>query len=310
MIFSQAFSPRRIDTSGVAVPRGRGQCDLTINQEEAWITTPNYPENYEDNTQCIYSIKKYSTDVCEVEFTFDDFNLEDSRPNCDNDYFDPGNGNKMCGSLISDLKIRVSFDSNQNYLTAIFKSNHRRTRKGFMAKVRQVRNSCNGVFRSSNLPPIDTNYPDLSVRNTIDYHPKSSLCDALITGSKGYIQSPRFPGPYGPNSVCIYTLQRPRSDVCRVELRMRRFEVAQKSTRDQPCSDYLELPDRRKLCGKLNDRITIEYSKYSDNLVLMFKSGYGSSAPGFDIDIVQIPNSCYSTTTRSVYLFLIFKTIR
>lgn len=304
LMFSQAFAPRRIDTSGIALPRGRGQCDQNINQEEAWITSPNYPENYEDNTQCMYSIKKVSQDVCEVEFTFDDFNLEDSRPNCESDYFDPGNGNKMCGSLVSDLKIRIPFENDQNYVTAIFKSNHRRTRKGFMVKVRQIRNSCNGVFRSNNYPTtsIQENYPDLSVRNAIDYHPKSSQCDALITGLKGYIQSPRYPGPYGPNSVCIYTIQRPNSDVCRVELRIRRFDIAQKaSSRDQPCSDYLELPDRRRLCGKLNDKITIDYSKFSDNIVLMFKSSYGSSAPGFDIDVVQIPNSCFASQRGKVF---------
>ena len=304
-IFSQEYSGARGRSGDPSPPnvllsRGRGQCDVTVNQEVTWISSPNYPENYDDNTACLYSIRRYKEDVCEIEVTFDDFNLQDTRPTCEADYFDPGNGNKMCGTLVPGLKIRVAFPSDATYMTASFKSDFRRTSKGFMAKIRQVRNSCKGgVYRTNsvaNYPLDESSYPDVSIRNSVDFHPKSSACDALITGSKGYIQSPRFPAPYGPNSVCIYTIQRASSDVCKVELKMRRFDVATKSTRrDGLCGDYLELPDRRRLCGKLNDRITLDFSKYSDNVVLMFKSDFGSSAGGFDIDVLQVPNSCYSS---------------
>lgn len=303
-MFSQEYTGRsgEVTPPHVTLSRGRGQCDVTINQEITWISSPNYPENYDDNTGCLYNIQRYKGDVCEIEYTFDDFNLQDTRPTCDSDHFDPGNGNKMCGTLVPGLKIRVTFPSDVTYITASFKSDYRRTRKGFLIKIRQIRNSCkDGIYRTTNnnvinTPYEDTNYPDVSIRNTIDFHPKSSSCDQLITSNKGYIQSPRFPAPYGPNSVCIYTIQRANADVCKVELKMRRFDVSTKSTRrDGACIDYLELPDRRKLCGKLNDRMTLDFSKYSDNIVLMFKSDFGSSAGGFDIDVIQVPNSCYSS---------------
>ena len=80
-----------------------GVCDQTISQASGWFYSPNYPANYNDNSVCILTIEKSSADVCQVEITFEDFDLEDSRPACDNDFLDFGDGDRICGSLIPDF---------------------------------------------------------------------------------------------------------------------------------------------------------------------------------------------------------------
>jgi hypothetical protein len=80
-----------------------GHCDQTISTDSAWISSPNYPLDYDANTICVYTILKHD-DVCQLEFTFEDFDLEDSRPSCQEDYLELGSGNRICGSLIPDFK--------------------------------------------------------------------------------------------------------------------------------------------------------------------------------------------------------------
>lgn len=110
-------------------PRPRGGysgCDELISQETAWFASPKYPLNYESNTNCVYTIEKYSLDVCQIEFTFEDFDLEDSLPSCDADYLELGDGSRLCGALISDF--RREYDEKEKSSlyqgSAIFSSRH------------------------------------------------------------------------------------------------------------------------------------------------------------------------------------------
>lgn len=158
-----------------------------------------------------------------------------------------------------------------------------------MGKIRQIRNSCDGgIYRSGPLPPGAG--VDPTTRGITPYAHRTGFCDAIITGYSGTIKSPEYPLNYGPNTVCAYTIKRPSADVCKVELILRRFDV--KGATREECTDYLELPDRRKICGIRQDILSLEYSRHSDFMVIMFRSGYGSTAPGFDIDVRQIPASC------------------
>jgi len=80
-----------------------GNCDQTISSETAWFFSPNYPLDYDPNTLCIFTIERAFDDVCQLEFMFEDFDLEDSRPSCTEDYLELGPGNRLCGSLIPDF---------------------------------------------------------------------------------------------------------------------------------------------------------------------------------------------------------------
>lgn len=98
--FSQQSSQSRSSNPG-------GYCDEIITTETAWISSPNYPLDYDANAICVYTIRTFD-DVCQLEFMFEDFDLEDSRPTCMEDYVELGSGNRLCGSLIPDFKREYS----------------------------------------------------------------------------------------------------------------------------------------------------------------------------------------------------------
>lgn len=73
-------------------------------KQQDFIYTPNYPNDYNDSVRCSYTIERYAPDVCEVELTFLDFDLEDtSAADCKNDYL-LLDGVRMCGILMPDTK--------------------------------------------------------------------------------------------------------------------------------------------------------------------------------------------------------------
>ena len=153
-----------------------------------------------------------------------------------------------------------------------------------MGRVKQIPDSCNGVYRTAQL------YPDRRFAAHV------GSCDALIAGPVGSIQSPDFPRPYTPNTVCAYTIKRSHPSVCRVELFLKSFDVRGRDVND--CIDYLETSDRRKLCGTRQQSVSLDFSNFSDFMVLMFRSTSGSTAAGFDIDVRQVMDSCSMPSTR------------
>ena len=271
---------------------GNSLCDTTIRKSEGWFYSPNYPSNYPDNSLCVTTVERSSSDVCEVEITFEDFDIEDSRPACLNDYLEFGLGDRICGSLIDGFKHKIAFLPGQPSLRITFKSNGKKNRKGFMGKIRQIDNSC-ASFRTSSLEASSSN-----IHDTWGAHVGS--CDQLITSYSGSIQSPGFPRPYTPNTVCAYTIKRASSDVCKIELNFRSLDIRGIDMND--CIDFIELPDRRKVCGmRQQQTIVLEFSKFSDYMVFMFRSASGAAtAAGFDIDVRQIPGSCGSSDSLSV----------
>ncbi|RWS26772.1 hypothetical protein B4U80_08014 [Leptotrombidium deliense] len=276
-----------ISIKGRYNPTSTKECGGLINTAEGWIFSPHYPANYENSISCTYIIERFSLDVCKVELHFIDFDLEDTQPNCDADYLDLGQGYRMCGIILPDTQKTIQFLPSQTSLQFKFRSNEDRNRKGFMARVKQIPNSCTGG-------PITPIYPNDSphVDNSINTFQHN--CDVYITGFGGTIRSPDFPRNYASNRLCLYVFKRPANNVCRVELTLNKFDVDRNLySGSTDCEgDYLELPDRTKLCGYRNDRRTIYYPTGSDYMVLTFKSDSVGGSAGFDIDVRQIPNSC------------------
>ena len=60
-------------------------CGGIIHSNEGTISSPNYPANYEANTECIWEINVHNG--YHVELTFDaHFDMEIQNPPCTNDY--------------------------------------------------------------------------------------------------------------------------------------------------------------------------------------------------------------------------------
>ncbi|RWS09000.1 cubilin-like protein [Dinothrombium tinctorium] len=268
-------------------PSSTKDCGGVINTAEGWIFSPNYPANYDDSISCSYIIKRFSPDVCKLTLHFIDFDIEDTSPNCDSDYLDLGQGYRMCGILISDTKKTITFPPFQTTIEFKFKSDAQHNRKGFMARVTQVPNSCKDGLQPTVRPPRPPT--DDSEINTFQ-----DSCDTFITGFGGAIRSPDYPNNYPTNKFCLYVFRRPNNGVCRVELTFNKFDIEHSlffgSTGCD--TDYLELPKGVKLCGAHYNRRPLFYPPGSDYMILTFKSDGTGTAPGFDIDVRQIPNSC------------------
>lgn len=80
-------------------------CDSIIDQPVQWLLSVNYPSLYDEHLNCKIQVNKFSDQVCKVELTFPDFNLEYSV-NCLNDYFLLNNGIRLCGVLAPDSKCK------------------------------------------------------------------------------------------------------------------------------------------------------------------------------------------------------------
>ncbi|XP_054153072.1 cubilin-like isoform X2 [Oppia nitens] len=275
---------------------------------EGWIYSPNFPSNYDNYLQCIYKIIKYSDDVCSIDLTLSEFDVEDT-PDCSADYLDMGNGStRMCGTYMTGTKKILTFGSNNNEIKFTFVTNRDITRKGFIGKIRQMRNSCPHYLMNKTTQPIVPYVPNVmhvseSVPQVIHRQPVylGSYCDIYIGEVIGDLRSPGFPYGYHSNQSCTYSIRRAASDICKVELIFNQFDI---NAGDSRCdSDYFELPDRNRLCGKVPVQHRVyPFSSSSNFQILKFVSDNQPDkyVTGFWIEVKQLRNSCDQKTSQNV----------
>lgn len=100
---------------------------------------------------------------------------------------------------------------NGNIIKITFKSNDNINRKGFMAKVKQLRNSCPAyaINRTpNNIPNVLhalESKPEVFHRQSIYL---GSYCDIYIGEVIGDLRSPGYPYGYHSNQSCVYSIRR------------------------------------------------------------------------------------------------------
>ena len=105
----------------------------------------------------------------------------------------------------------ISFPTNAQNIKITFKSNYNKNRKGFMAKVRQLRNSCPPyvINRISTPTPsqmhVSESIPEVFHRQPIYL---GSYCDIYIGEVVGDLRSPGYPYGYHSNQSCVYSIRR------------------------------------------------------------------------------------------------------
>ncbi|GFU46068.1 cubilin [Nephila pilipes] len=247
-------------------------CDALVRGQEGWIFTPNYPSDYDDHRTCDYVVQRLTPDTCRVEMTLNDFDLEESD-HCLNDYLDLRDGQQgvLCGALASGTKKQLQFRSGQYTMTLRFKTDKENTRKGFMIQLKQIPRSCGA-----------TNVPS------------PNACNQYIDTFTSSVTSPGYPNGYPSNLRCAFTIRRADSRICKVLLEIRLLDFGRHSA--GPCrGDYLEFPDLSRTCSGYPSRKIVDFLRGSDLLTFNFVSdGYGSGK-GFDIEILQVPDSCTSS---------------
>lgn len=263
-----------------------GACDATVDSAEGWILSPNYPSDYANFGTCKFTVRKLGSDVCALRLTLDDFELEESA-DCFNDYLLLPDGQKLCGSLPPDTVKTVSISRRHNSFTFIFSSNEAKTARGFMIRVEQVRDSCTDDLPDSPLFPTDSQPEDFTPLGRPQPQFGNGVCDLRLSGVSSLVRSPGYPRGYPANLRCRYTVIRLNRNVCRLQVLFRRFSLENSFG----CrKDYLEMPDRSRICGRYAGSRTYDFNQ--DSVNLYFTTDGFRTDSGFEIEIRQLQNSC------------------
>eukprot|EP00794_Sanderia_malayensis_P003246 gene3246-3727_t len=229
------------------------------------LTSPNYPNHYPVNTECVWTLNVPTGD--NVEFTFVDLDIE-SHSRCVWDYVELRDGGsvsspslgRFCGSSLPNIRRYVSSGSQ---LVIKLRSDTSITGRGFTASWKIG-------------------------------------CGKAYFSASGTILSPRFPSSYPPNRDCIYTIQIPERKQIQVDFNV--FGLASSSGCN---SDFLEIHDglnaSSALIGKYcGTRLPASFVSDGRNLYMRFKSDASTSGNGFRATYQTVGAACggslYGTT--------------
>ena len=89
-----------------------GECDGYFATPNGFLTSPSYPDNYPDNSDCVYAISQPTGNI--IVLTFHSMHIHDCA-NCD--YLEIRDGSSAASPLlgkISGNEIPAPFQSSQN----------------------------------------------------------------------------------------------------------------------------------------------------------------------------------------------------
>ncbi|XP_075684851.1 cubilin [Rhinoderma darwinii] len=193
-------------------------CDVTYTEATGVFTSPNYPNNYPTNRECVYTI---SVEVNkQITLNFSNFILERST-NCTKDYVEIRDGSFATSPLLGRFCLEgpPPIISHSNKLWVKFRSDSASTFSGFEAH----------------------------------WESATTGCGATLTALSGVFTSPNYPMPYYHNSECYWLLKSSAGNP--LEIAFQHFDL--ESPRNCN-SDYLAVYNGNstnsnmlaKLCGK------------------------------------------------------------
>ncbi|KAL5234243.1 hypothetical protein ACI65C_001653 [Semiaphis heraclei] len=157
-------------------------CGGVLQGQTITITSPNYPNNYNQNRNCAWSV--VLPDGENVYIRFNDIDLDSS---CDNNYVIIHDGpspespvlGKYCGNILPQNLVATS-----NELWIVFSSEKAKSnRKGFNLTLESTQNGCGNVYLSENGMISSQNYPNL--------YPNDEECEwtiGVLPGNKVSLQ--------------------------------------------------------------------------------------------------------------------------
>ncbi|XP_055948474.1 cubilin-like isoform X1 [Argiope bruennichi] len=251
-------------TTPVATPEAP-KCGGVYDSEEFSLKSPGFPNDYPNNSQCEYLVKKISPDICGLELKFAHFDVE-KGPDCSYDYLDIGH-KTICGQLPAGFTRMIPFENLEMKFT--FHSDKGTSRSGFAIKIRQ-RSDCGTTWK-----PVT---------------PPTRMCDHCLKENRGHLISPDYPMNYPSGLKCTYHLQRAKT-YCGLEIFFHDFQLQETPS----CSGdalIVEGEEEERLCGSvLKGKIRkIDFPIGDENeITLRFETDDQGSAPGFHAEYRQIP---------------------
>ncbi|XP_076315350.1 cubilin-like [Tachypleus tridentatus] len=240
----------------------RSFCSKVYARKEFYLESVNYPTNYDNDLDCIYTVRRHNANICTLKLQFLHFDVESST-NCEYDYVEVDD-QKLCGTLPSGTSENYDFQSFEKMIH--FRTDSASSRSGFRIKVTQE--EC----LKASFPTSDT--------------PLSNPCHKKYTETEFDIRSEEYPLQYPNNLDCRYTVYRQR-DSCKLELTFLSFDVEGSGN----CQyDYVSVNGER-LCGLLpvGEKRTLQFE--TSEIKIEFHSDSATSRPGFHIRVKQIPCS-------------------
>ncbi|KAJ8318436.1 hypothetical protein KUTeg_003527 [Tegillarca granosa] len=203
-------------------------CGGEINKENGQLTSPNYPDDYKPNKECIWKItveERFS-----VALKFQSFEIE-NHDNCVYDYLEVRDGHEDNSPLIGRFcgyKLPEDIKSTGNKLYVKFISDGSVQKPGFAASFVKEYDECATDDHGCDHICVNT-LGSFKCECKIGYelHSDGKKCEDACGGyrdqANGTIQSPSFPDLYPPNKNCVWQIVAPEQ--YRITLNFTHFDM-------------------------------------------------------------------------------------
>lgn len=273
-------------------------CGGDVVQEEGVLQSPNYPDDYRPNKECVWKItvpEKY-----QVALKFQSFEVE-SHDNCVYDYLEVRDGHEVNSPMLGKFcsyRIPDDLRSSSNKMLVKFVSDGSVNKPGFSATFMKEYDECQNADHGCDHECVNT-LGGYRCECSIGYELHSDgkkcedACGGVIEASNGTITSPSFPDLYPSNKNCIWEIVAPPQ--YRITLNFTHFDL---EGNNQDCEyDSVDIMSKiddtmRKhglFCGSyLPPVITSE----SNNLRLEFSSDNSVQKSGFAAIFLTDKDEC------------------
>ncbi|XP_074648145.1 tolloid-like protein 2 isoform X2 [Tubulanus polymorphus] len=204
-------------------------CGGEIIKEEGQLTSPNYPDYYKPNKDCVWKITV--SEGYSVALKFQSFEIE-NHDNCVYDYLEVRDGHEDDSTLIGKFcgyKLPEDIKSTSNKLYIKFVSDGSVQKAGFAATFIKEYDECKTDEHGCEHECVNT-LGGYRCECTIGYelHSDGKRCEDACGGViddafNGTIQSPSFPDLYPSNKNCVWQIVAPKQ--YRIILNITHFDL-------------------------------------------------------------------------------------
>ncbi|CAL8321576.1 unnamed protein product [Lota lota] len=274
-------------------------CGGDVRKDTGQIQSPNYPDDYQSNKDCVWIITV--AQEFHVGLSFQSFEIE-NHDSCSYDYLDVRDGGSASSPMLGhfcgrDKPADIQSSSNQLWIT--FVSDGSVNKAGFSASFFKETDECSAPDRGgceqrclntlgSYTCACDPGYELVSDGRRCD-----TACGGFITELNGSLSTPGWPKEYPPNKNCVWQLVAP-AQYC-ITLVFDAFETEG----NHVCKyDYVEVssglsPADSRLHGRFCGSDTPEtITSQLNNLRVEFRSDNTVSKTGFQARFFSDKDEC------------------